>query len=382
MDLITKALIMAKQELRACYGKEGILAGLNQFRDYWARDSMFASLGCLEIGDYDIVKKNLILFLKNINNDGQVPLRVGKTPLNIALSYLGILSKKKRRKPIYNNDKSESKTVDQNSLLIIAAHEYIKTTRQYDFIKKNIHKFEKAMKWNFLNDKDKDLLVEENEYCNWADSVRKKGKVLYTNVCHCHALKCMSDMFKWCKDTKKSKHYLDLYKKVKSKINELFWTGEHYMDWVDEEKRFNYFATDGNMLAILWGIADEEKAKHIEETSHIYDINDVPSQCVHPNYRKEFVSPMIRFIGIGDYHNGLSWLWLGAINALGKNKVGMKKEARLLLEKMASLILEHKGVFEVYEKTGKPVSRLPVKSETPLAWSSGLFIYAVKEILG
>ena len=62
-----------------------------------------------------------------------------------------------------------------------------------------------------------------------------------------------------------------------------------------------------------------------------------------------------------------------------KGKIGdMVTDSR---GKLKLEVLEHKGVFEVYEKTGKPVNRLPVKSETPLAWSSGLFIYAVKEII-
>jgi hypothetical protein len=45
------------------------------------------------------------------------------------------------------------------------------------------------------------------------------------------------------------------------------------------------------------------------------------------------------------------------------------------------LILENKGVYEVYDKTGKPVKRIIYKSEYPFAWSSGLLIYAAKEIL-
>ena len=40
---IKQAYNVAKNDLRACYGKQGINAGLNHFKDYWARDAFFAS---------------------------------------------------------------------------------------------------------------------------------------------------------------------------------------------------------------------------------------------------------------------------------------------------------------------------------------------------
>jgi len=379
MDNIKQAYKIASDNLRACYGKQGIFAGLNHFKDYWARDSFFASYGSLAKEDHDIVRQNLTLFLKNINPNGQVPLRIGKSGLGIVLSYYGIRIGK--RKAVYTTDKSKRKTVDQNSLFIISLYEYYKATTDKNLIEKNIEKIEKIIKWNFLNDKDKDYLIEENEYCNWTDSIKKKGKVLYTNVCHCHALYCISKLYENI-DKTKSRKYLDLHKKVKGKINELFWSGEHYLDWIDNNKRYNYFSTDGNALAVLWNIADKEKAKHIEEASHIFDVNDVPSQCVHPNYPSNYVSLQTKALGLGDYHNGLSWLWLGCINALAKNKVGMKKKAISLLRKISLLIIKYRHVYEVYDKSGKPVKRLIYRTEYPFAWSSGLFLYAIKEIIG
>ncbi len=380
MQIINQALKVASDNLRACYGKHGIYAGLHHFKDYWARDSFFASYGSLAKEDYDIVRQNLDLFLKNINSQGQIPLRIGKSGLGIVLSYYGF-AKYGKRKPIYDTDKTGKKTVDQNSLFIILLYEYYKATKDKNFLIKNIEKIEKVIQWNFLNDKDKDYLIEESKYCNWADSIRKKGKVLYTNVCHCHGLYCMSKIYEKI-DITKSRKYLDLHKKVKNKINELFWSGEHYLDWIDGKKRYNYFSTDGNILAILWNIASKEKARYIEEASHIFDVNEIPSQCVHPNYPNKYVSLQIRLLGLGDYHNGLSWLWLGCINAIAKNKIGMKKDAVSLLRKISLLITKYRHVYEVYDKSGKPVKRLIYRAEYPFAWSSGLFIYAVKEILG
>ena len=375
MDKIKKALNIASRDLRACYGRQGIYAGLHHFKNYWARDSSFASLGSLELEDYEIVKNNLILYLNNITKFGQLPFRVGP---NMVLNYFGL---DKKRTPRYHNDKGDKKTIDQNSLLIISFYNYIKKTNDFEFLKKYIHRIESALMWNFKCDINKDLLLEEHEYCNWADSIKKKGSVLFTNVCHCHAVCCVSKLFKQLNNKTKQQKYLEIHKKIKDKINHDFWSGEHYIDWIDNKKQYNYFSTDGNILAIIWDIASQDKAKHIEEASHIFDINEIPSQCVHPNYPNKYISTKMQFMGLGDYHNGLSWLWLGCINALAKDKIGMKKESVLLLEKISDIIIKFDSVYEVYDKTGKPVNRLIYKSEHPFAWSAGLFVYVVSKIM-
>jgi len=378
MDIIEQALNIAKDNLRSCYTYEGILAGHHHFNDYWARDSFFGSFGCLAIKDYEIVKKNLELHLRHMNKFGQLPLRIGKSATGIVLAYLGI--KQKKKVAVYHIDKSKNSPVDQNSLFLIALCEYVKKTHDFDFFIENKKRIEGIMWWNLHIDEDNDLLIEENKFCNWEDSIKKKGKVLYSNVCHCHALKCLSELFLLAGNKKESIHYLGLHNEVKKKINELFWTGEHYLDWIDKGRTYNYFSTDGNLLAVLWDIADNVKAKHIEECSHIFEINEIPSTCVHPEYPKNLIAEEIRLIGLGDYHTSLSWIWLGAINALAKHKLGMRKEAKETLEKMAALIVEFNGVYEIYEKSAEPVKRFFYKAEFPLAWSAGMFVYAVKEI--
>jgi glycogen debranching enzyme len=380
MDKISEALAIATKNLRSCYGEEGIYAGLHHFKDYWARDSFFASLGALSLKDHSIVKKNLSLFLSNTSYLYQLPLRIGRSDFGIALTLFGI-DLKEKKEPRYHFFSKGFVPVDQNSLFIITFHEYIKKTVDLKFLSENIEVIEKIMDWNFLKDKDNDLLIEENGFCSWADSINKQGKVLYSNVCHAHALLCLSELFKILKDKTRSEKYRRLHIEVKKRINELFWSGEHYIDWIDGDKINNYFSTDGNILSIIWDVADKIKAKHIEEYSQVFDLHDVPSQVVHPNYPKRLVSTQVKLIWLSDYHNGVSWLFLGALSALAKNKIGLRKEALVILEKMADTIIKHGGVYEIYEKTGNPVNRLFYKSEVPFAWSSGLFAYAVKEIL-
>src|SRR3990167_952507 len=115
MKNIEKAVEIAKKNLRECYAEKGIFAGLHHFKDYWARDSCFASYGSLAIRDYDIVRKNLSYYLDHISVEW-----------------------KRKRKPYYTTDKNKHKTVDQNSLIVISSHEYVKETGDIGFLKKYV----------------------------------------------------------------------------------------------------------------------------------------------------------------------------------------------------------------------------------------------------
>ena len=134
-------------------------------------------------------------------------------------------------------------------------------------------------------------------------------------------------------------------------------------------------------MAITFNIANKKQSLKIQRCIKRFKINQaVPSKTNYPKYPSTRVSLINHLGGLGDYHNGLSWLWLGCLDAIAKNKIGMKKQAKQLLKQIAEIIVKHNGVYEVYEQNGKPVKRFLYKSEHPFAWSSGLFIYAVHNL--
>ena len=51
-DSITNAYRIALSDLKSNYRELGIYAGPKNHREYWARDSFFASFGCCAVGDY------------------------------------------------------------------------------------------------------------------------------------------------------------------------------------------------------------------------------------------------------------------------------------------------------------------------------------------
>ncbi|MCX6710057.1 MAG: GH116 family glycosyl hydrolase [Candidatus Woesearchaeota archaeon] len=384
--LIRKAEEIAKKCLREDYSEYGIAAGRRQFEDYWARDSFFASFGAIASGDYPIVRKNLELFLSNEDSIGQVPLRIGTK--FIAFKVLGIkfYDGTKSRAPRYIIDRNypnfmPKTPADQNSLLIIAAEEYIRKSDDKKFAVDNYEMLKKAMDWNFTLDKNRDFLIEEGYYCSWLDCVKKSGNVLYTEVCHYKACAAFSRIARRIGKKEDWKKYSEIAQKTREKINEKFWNGKFYNDWIDfNGKIHGNFSTDGNLLAIMFGISSRKKSRSIISCIKDFGLeNGVPYKTNYPKYRFSEIDFLLYPAGMKDYHNGMSWLWIGCAGILAKAKAGMKKESVQLAEKIAKKIIECNGVYEVYEENGKPVKRLFYKSEFPFAWASGLFLYTIKE---
>ena len=340
------------------HDKHGIFAGRGHFQQYWARDSFFASLGATKLKDFDVVKKQLELFVGFQGKQGNIPNQI--TPgLRASYRLIG------------------GKVVDATALYIIAFADYIRESKDRNFAEKNFESARKAIEWLKRKDKNKDFLIEEGLFANWADSILKFGRVLYTNCCYYRAL---NDFARICRQVKREELALDYDKlavNVKNAINEKFWLRDYYADWIDFRKHGN-FASDGNALAVLWGVANKEQANRIERKIREFGLDALPLKTSHPGYPFWRIPIILLPFQAYHYHNGFSWLWLGCMNVIALHKIGLKDEAMVELERIAEAIVSNGTVHEIFWR-GKPVKSLLIASEKPFAWSAALFIKAVKE---
>ncbi|MFO8016746.1 MAG: GH116 family glycosyl hydrolase [Candidatus Woesearchaeota archaeon] len=372
-----KAYDIAARDLRSRYTGKGILAGSKRFDDYWARDSFFASLGCLDLGDTGIVRKNLELFLGYQKDNGQLPRRIDR--YIVGLKYLKLPVRRKRLKPKYTTSLFVSYSVDQNSLFIISLFHYLKKTKDKGFLKRIYNDAKKAMDWNFSNDRDNDLLIEEGYFANWEDTIIWRGRMLYTNVLHCWALQYFASISGMAGRKAQQKKYAKLAEKVKEKINNGFWGGSYYRKAT--RKTPLYFPVDANMLAVISGIADRKKAerifRHMKESGLE---SETPLRCVHPRYPIWRNSPARVFTLSTGYHNACGWIWVSCTDILARAESGYRKDALRRFERLCRKVAEFRGVYEVYKK-GRPVEGLFLMSDRQFAWSAGLFIHAFRRIL-
>ncbi len=374
MRNINKAFEISRKVLQSAYNSDGIKAGQTHFSDVWVRDSCFAGWGAIELNDFKIIEDFLTTTLNNMNSKGQCPLRVGQK--YFMLKYLGL---KGPQGPTYIEDKYVSIPMDSNSLTIILCWKYFQQSNNDTFVLNAYNKLKYAVLW-YKNHKDNNLIVEGN-YAGWADSIKKKGHVLYTNVLYYQALLSMSKIAEKLNIKTDLKNFAEDAEKVKKAINNVFWNGTYCNDWVDGKKVKKTFSLDGNMLAILFNVIDEKKSKiTIEYLIKENIITSIGVPVVYKKYNATDVYPAFLFIGLKKYHNGLYWFWISCITSIALINNGFEKEGLDLLDTLSNRINEDETVYEVYRKNGKPFKNLFYKSEEGFAWSAGLFVWAVQEL--
>jgi len=377
MSIIDKAYKTAVKDLRENYYPLGIITG-NLRRTYWSWDSFFASFGANRLKDFEIVKKNLLLYLKYQRKDGLLPKRIS-SPLYY-LSTIGFKPRWNLLFPVYHGSYFISPSVTQNIIFIIACYDYIVQSKDKKFLEDNYNKILKAMVWISKQDKDNDFLIDEGFGANWAESALKHGEVMFTNICYFKALINFSKIAALLKKKDDARGYSKMAENVKKSINKKFWNGNYYIDWIDKKKQ-DYFSSTGNVLAIVWDVADKKKGIKIQQFIMKNKLDLVPMITNYPSY-PWYKSSVFNIIGgLLKYHNGYSWPWIGCFDAIAKHKLGMKKESEQVLKRIARLICKHSTTSEIYNSKGKRIKTWVYQSENRFSWTAGLFILAVNEII-
>ncbi len=340
-----------ESNFRKQYGPNGIYAGATHFKDYWARDSLFACFGALAIGDYEQVRKTLEHFLANLRDDGHVPLRIGAR--SEVARYFGLPT---RTGAIHAQDKGKNDSIDGNMLLLIVAAAYERDTS------KLIDRRRLGEVYAWIIDHERNGLIEQGPCACWEDSIKVAGARLYTNVCLFAAHRAAATLFS---DASANKRAVRTRARLQS-----WWRTDHFMDGKRAE-----LMTAGNLLAILWGVATREQAKKILPRIAKRKSICPPAGFFKPTLREVFI-PFF-FIGLSDYHASMEWSWLVGIEIQAYNVIGNPAEAKRRTRAFEKIVRQHGGVFEVYERDA-PVKRWFYRSETNFAWALGTFLNATK----
>jgi hypothetical protein len=249
---ISHASRICHSSLVRCITDYGVCAGAHHFVDLWARDSLFATHGLYSKKELLITKTTLETFLRYQRSDGLIPYRILRSKVTF-LKYFGIHSYYSHPKPDFRSHQSGGIVPDGGLMTVIAAAEYVRRSGDTVFFNKHNNQLENAMSWytkRFGNN-----CISEWFLCEWADSVLKIGKILYTNVLYWRALGDMGENA--------------LQQEIGKKLIRGFWNGTYFTDWVDVGRR-DYFATLPNMLAIIFGLATKTQAISILQYAKKY----------------------------------------------------------------------------------------------------------------
>lgn len=370
--VINDAHDIAKRSLFSCETDRGFVAGAHHFVDLWARDSLFATLGANYSGLGRVTRKTIETFLNYQRADGLVPYLVLRSRHTIG-KYFGKHAFYRHPVAHFRSHMSFGLVPDGGVMAIIAAQSYAKNTNDTRFLKKNYPRLVAAFNWYEL--RFRGGLVTEWFQCEWADALLKVGKTLYTNVLYFQAARDMSVIAKRLGRRDDARKFAERAERLKKLLTSEFWNGSFFSDWKDW-KRQDYFATHPNMLAIIFGLASKQQSRNILSTAKKYTWTGWTAKNSFPAYPLWRVPFFHIAIGMRDYHNGLMWLQPGILYAVALEVNGRGKDAQAVLSGIAGKILEFRGVHEVYEQNGTPVTRLVYRSEEPFAWSAGLFVWA------
>ncbi len=354
--MIDKCYEKAKKVIKACSTKHGLFAsaGKDGYNAIWARDSMISFLGASLAKDpsfKDTFKRSLITLANHQSKKGQIP---------------NAIDKYSKRKPHV-----DFASIDSSLWYIFGHYIYKKRYKDNSIFKKYHKTIKKALLWLDYQDIAENGVLGQLPTIDWQDAFpHRYGYTINTQALYYKVLNLIGRD----KDAKKLKFMVNEYYDTK------LWNGKFYIPyrWKNHHKykeKGDWFDSLGNILAMLFDLADKSKAEKIISYIDKYKVNKpYPVKSLYPPIRKgtkEWQDYFKDCAARKPYHylNGGIWTYIGGFYVLSLIKLKKFKKAEAELRKLAEANL--KGDFPEW------INPLTKKSYGNLqAWNAGMYILA------
>jgi glycogen debranching enzyme len=359
--------------------KEVVHAGYRNFSESWARDFGFAAYGLLALKQYAPVKETLEAFLWHQTANGQLPVKLHS--VDVVTRFLHSFFGREQPNEMLLRPKYLSghgaPSLDGQGLLVIAALAYAQESGNIGFLENHWAELRRAMEWleHYRKGNQEDHLLHQGAFADWADSIARHGRVLYTNIVYWKALSEMAIAATRLNMHQEAVDYYVKAEKVSRAIHKHFWRGD--LGYFVTSDSLTQLSSDGNLLAVAWGLAKPEQAASIlsvMETARMAE--PVPTRVTYPSYPRQLIALENILGGMANYHTSASWLWIGAWHVIALAKTGHMEQAGKLVARILEVIVQDRQVHEVHGLNGKPLSSRWYTAEAPLTWNAGMVIYA------
>ena len=349
--------------LEKCSTRHGFDAAFPGYNAIWARDSMIISLGASLIGKkFEKVIKNSIETLGRFQSEnGQIP---------------NAIDRYSKRKPHV-----DFQSIDSTMWFIIGNYLYKNRFRNSNLLKKNKKKIEKGLNWLSCQDPKENSMLGQLPTSDWQDAFpHRYGFTINTEALYYKTLKLTGNRAKAAK----------LKKVVNRDSDTKLWNGEFYYPWRWKnhnkyEEKGEWFDSLGNLLAIIFELADENHAKKILAYIKKKKIDKpYPIKSLHPVIRKGTKDWQDYFNDCDariPYHylNSGVWTFIGGFYVCALVKMKKFKEAEAQLKKLAEANLKEPHFGEwLHGKTGK--SGLSSGTDGNQGWNAGMYIVAYESV--
>jgi len=360
LPLTQEAYENAKQVVRVCSTKNGLYAsgGIKGYKGVWSRDSNITLLGASTDSSEEfkeVWKQSLETLKKHQSQLGQIP--------NAVLKF-----RAKERQVDF-------KSIDSSLWFIIGHHLYKKRYKDASLFKSHKHALAKALLWLHYRDFWENATLEQLPTSDWQDAFPNKyGATLNTQALYYFVLSLVND----------KKRLKVLSKEVNVVKEDRLWNGTFY--WAYRWKNHNkykeigeWFDSLGNMMAIVFGLADKKKSRLI--------LDYVKRQHIAQPYPMKAIAPPIKPGSVhwedyyydaratpGHYLNGGIWPFIGGFYILALVRMKRYSEAEEELERYAEGCLKAQLFPEwIDPKTKATWGQLQ-------AWSAGMYMWAYNAV--
>jgi mannosylglycerate hydrolase MGH1-like protein len=258
---------------------------------------------------------------------------------------------------------------DTNPLILLSIAELARN--EPAFLLRHEEAVKKALAYLDLHTRDGLLWQYEHE--DWLDVYGRQGHVLYTNVLYAASLTALAKALR-LRDRRLAAQLVLKARRVRARLQEL-WDPErgHFISHCDETGTHRQFATEGNVLAILTGVADARQRRSILDTLEtiVEEYGYVP--IVAPSY-PAWMQSGIRRVFLWKYRDGRllkPWLQILAAKAAVRERPGF---AATLLAQVARVFVDH-GCCEVLNgHTGRPHEFFLTRTEKRFTAAAALYL--------
>lgn len=358
MEIEKGAYNKAIEVLEKCDTPHGFHAAYPGYKGVWARDSTITSLGASLLGEKfkDAFKKSLELLGSEQSKNGQIPNAV-----------------------MFDNGKHvDYKSIDSTLWWIVGNYIYAK---RFDkkVLEKNKGKINLALNWLRCQDWGEQGMLAQHPTSDWQDAFpHRYGYTINTQALWYYVLTLIGD----------KKEAARLKKMVNEDKDDGLWNGQFYYSyrWKNHNayrEIGDWFDSLGNLLAVVFGLADSARAKKILDYIRAKGIDKpYPVRSMDPPLRRGDKNWWDYFEDCNArepfaYLNGGVWTFIGGFYVLALLKAGKLKDAEKALEGTATANMQLDGNYSewLHGKTGRASA-----DGGNQAWNAGMYVLAYNSV--
>ncbi len=371
-ELMQAAYDKAVWILGKCSTGHGFYAAYPGYDMVFARDSMIMSLGASLVSDKKMkiaIKESIDTLADFQSEHGQIPNAVDKYS-------------DKRKHHV------DFQSIDSTLWWMIGNYYYAKRYNEPSILKKNKARIERSFHWLACQDMGEDTMPEQLPTTDWQDAFpHRYGHTINTQALYYYALR----LFGKIKEANKLKEVVN---RSIQKSDLGLWDNEKgfYVPWRWKNhgkyhELGEWFDTLANILAILFGLADDRQSNRI--------LNYIEKHNIQKPYPIKVIWPAIypkskdwqdyfKDCGAGKpwhYSNAGIWTFVGGFYVLALIKMKRFAEARQQMEKLAEANMKNHGNFSEWlnGKTGK-IGRTEAGVESYQGWNAALYVLAYESL--